>query len=91
MSDTNRLLQDALDAARDADSDLIDCLPLPDDLDEFLDEWDVPAEDREMFKGLAVEFESVVMRQNCHTTWAPEYFQHLAKVLGYGLPQGVLE
>ncbi|AAN16883.1 hypothetical protein Cali_255 [Mycobacterium phage Cali] len=61
MSDTNRLLQDALDAARDADSDLTECLPLPDDLDEFLDEWDVPAEDREMFKGLAVEFESVVM------------------------------
>ncbi|AAR26716.1 hypothetical protein PBI_CHE9D_104 [Mycobacterium phage Che9d] len=29
--------------------------------------------------------------QNCHTTWGPEYFQHLAKVLGYSLPQGVLE
>lgn len=28
---------------------------------------------------------------NCHTTWAPEYFQHLAKVLGYSLPSGVLE
>ncbi len=28
---------------------------------------------------------------NCHTTWAPEYFQHLAKVLGYSLPTGVLE
>ncbi|AEK07852.1 hypothetical protein FDI59_gp105 [Mycobacterium phage Yoshi] len=29
--------------------------------------------------------------QNCHTTWAPELFQHLAQVLGYKLPQGVLE
>ncbi|AVO21692.1 hypothetical protein I5I01_gp87 [Mycobacterium phage MooMoo] len=29
--------------------------------------------------------------QNCHTTWGPEYFQHLAKVLGYELPAGVLE
>ncbi|MEW2478705.1 hypothetical protein AB0876_03865 [Mycobacterium sp. NPDC049093] len=29
--------------------------------------------------------------QNCHHTWAPEYFQHLAQVLGYELPSGVLE
>lgn len=29
--------------------------------------------------------------QNCHHTWAPEYFQHLAQVLGYQLPAGVLE
>lgn len=29
--------------------------------------------------------------QNCHHTWAPEYFQHLAQVLGYELPAGVLE
>ncbi|MCA4754803.1 hypothetical protein H8Z60_19940 [Mycolicibacterium fortuitum] len=29
--------------------------------------------------------------QNCHHNWAPEYFQHLAQVLGYELPQGILE
>ena len=29
--------------------------------------------------------------QNCHHTWAPEYFRHLANVLGYKLPEGVLE
>lgn len=29
--------------------------------------------------------------QHCHHTWAPEYFQHLAQVLGYKLPPGVLE
>lgn len=29
--------------------------------------------------------------QNCHYVWAPEYFQHLANVLGYELPEGVLE
>lgn len=29
--------------------------------------------------------------QSCHHTWAPEYFQHLASVLGYKLPDGVLE
>lgn len=29
--------------------------------------------------------------QHCHHTWAPEYFQHLAQVLGYQLPKGVLE
>lgn len=29
--------------------------------------------------------------QNCHHEWAPEYFQHLANVLGYQLPAGVLE
>lgn len=29
--------------------------------------------------------------QKCHTTWAPAYFQHLAQVLGYELPDGVLE
>lgn len=28
---------------------------------------------------------------NCGHTWAPEYFQHLANVLGYKLPAGVLE
>jgi hypothetical protein len=27
----------------------------------------------------------------CHATWAPEYFTHLARVLGYELPEGVLE
>lgn len=27
----------------------------------------------------------------CHYQWAPEYFQHLANVLGYQLPNGVLE
>lgn len=27
----------------------------------------------------------------CHTTWAPQYFTHLARVLGYALPEGVLE
>ena len=29
--------------------------------------------------------------QNCHHEWAPAYFQHLATVLGYELPNGVLE
>lgn len=29
--------------------------------------------------------------QNCHYTWGPSYFVHLAKVLGYDLPAGVLE
>lgn len=29
--------------------------------------------------------------QNCGHTWAPEYFSHLARVLGYELPEGVLE
>lgn len=29
--------------------------------------------------------------QCCHHKWAPEYFQHLANVLGYKLPEGVLE
>lgn len=29
--------------------------------------------------------------QNCHYTWGPQYFTHLAKVLGYELPSGVLE
>ncbi|MCH5645146.1 hypothetical protein [Gordonia sp. ABSL49_1] len=29
--------------------------------------------------------------QHCHTIWAPEYFRHLANVLGYALPEGVLE
>lgn len=29
--------------------------------------------------------------QNCHHEWAPAYFQHLASVLGYELPNGVLE
>ena len=27
----------------------------------------------------------------CHTVWAPQYFQHLASVLGMPLPDGVLE
>lgn len=29
--------------------------------------------------------------QNCHYGWSPEYFVHLARVLGYELPQGILE
>lgn len=29
--------------------------------------------------------------QHCHHAWAPQYFQHLARVLGYELPQGILE
>ncbi|WIC40291.1 hypothetical protein SEA_HOLLIDAY_97 [Gordonia phage Holliday] len=29
--------------------------------------------------------------QNCHTVWAPDLFKHLAAVLGYPLPAGVLE
>ena len=29
--------------------------------------------------------------QNCHHEWAPAYFQHLARVMGYELPQGILE
>lgn len=29
--------------------------------------------------------------QNCHHEWAPAYFQHLARVMGYDLPVGVLE
>lgn len=29
--------------------------------------------------------------QNCGHTWAPELFWHLARVLGYELPEGVLE
>ncbi|MCV7434828.1 hypothetical protein H7K31_24850 [Mycolicibacterium bacteremicum] len=29
--------------------------------------------------------------QNCHHEWAPSYFQHLARVMGYDLPAGVLE
>lgn len=29
--------------------------------------------------------------QACHHTWAPEYYTHLARVLGCQLPQGVLE
>lgn len=29
--------------------------------------------------------------QNCHHQWQPAYFQHLASVLGYELPNGVLE
>lgn len=28
---------------------------------------------------------------NCHHEWAPAYFQHLARVMGYDLPAGVLE
>lgn len=28
---------------------------------------------------------------HCHTKWEPSYYQHLAKVLGYRLPEGVLE
>lgn len=29
--------------------------------------------------------------QNCHQVWQPEYFRHLASVLGYELPPSVLE
>lgn len=29
--------------------------------------------------------------QNCHYIWSPAYFTHLAMVLGYDKPQGVLE
>lgn len=29
--------------------------------------------------------------QKCRHVWAPEYFTHLARVLGYELPEGVLE
>jgi hypothetical protein len=29
--------------------------------------------------------------QRCHQLWEPAYFQHLANVLGYQLPAGVLE
>lgn len=29
--------------------------------------------------------------QNCHHEWGPQLFQHLANVLGYELPAGVLE
>lgn len=29
--------------------------------------------------------------QHCRHVWNPEYFQHLAAVLGYGLPTGVIE
>jgi len=29
--------------------------------------------------------------QNCGHTWEPQYFPHLARVLGYELPEGVLE
>lgn len=29
--------------------------------------------------------------QNCHHIWGPQLFQHLANVLGYALPSGVLE
>jgi hypothetical protein len=29
--------------------------------------------------------------QQCHHKWSPEYFGHLARVLGYKLPAGVLE
>ena len=29
--------------------------------------------------------------QHCHHTWEPAYFQHLARVMGYELPPGVLE
>lgn len=29
--------------------------------------------------------------QHCRHTWAPEYYQHLARTLGYALPEGVLE
>lgn len=29
--------------------------------------------------------------QNCRTVWAPEYFQHLARVLQCKLPAGILE
>ncbi|MDT0223478.1 hypothetical protein [Gordonia sp. AC31] len=29
--------------------------------------------------------------QNCYTNWGPGYFRHLAAVLGYPLPEGVLE
>lgn len=29
--------------------------------------------------------------QNCHHQWGPALFQHLANVLGYQLPEGVLE
>lgn len=29
--------------------------------------------------------------QRCHNKWAPEYFSHLARTLGYQLPPGVLE
>lgn len=29
--------------------------------------------------------------QRCHHIWAPEYFTHLARVMGYELPAGVLE
>jgi hypothetical protein len=29
--------------------------------------------------------------QNCHYNWSPAYFSHLAAVLGYPLPAGVLE
>lgn len=29
--------------------------------------------------------------RQCHYNWAPAYFTHLAQVLGYSLPEGVLE
>lgn len=29
--------------------------------------------------------------QHCHAIWGPDYFVHLARVLGYELPEGVLE
>ena len=29
--------------------------------------------------------------QACHTVWGPQLFMHLARVLGYQLPEGILE
>jgi predicted RNA-binding Zn-ribbon protein involved in translation (DUF1610 family) len=28
---------------------------------------------------------------HCHTTWAPQYYLHLCRVLGFDMPAGVLE
>lgn len=55
--DVKRLLQEMLSDISRAQSSLEDTMPLPDDLDIFLQEWNIPEEYHQIFARLAGEAE----------------------------------